>query len=137
MNRALWSNSTAFFQVVLQLFLGHVEQAQLEAGAGLGVLHQHVQATPGCLEFLKFRVVQHFVELGADQLVDLADAVVDHGHGVLVDGHAFVEDLGGEFGQHVAGVVLLAVIVGHAAFGDDLVQQRQGLGRALAGLSAG
>ncbi len=82
-------------------------------------------------------VVQHFVELGADQLVDLADAVVDHCHRVLVDGHAFVEDLGSEFGQHVAGVVLLAVVVGHAAFGDDLVQQGQGLGRALAGLSAG
>ena len=51
----------------------------------------------------------------ADQRIDLADAVVDHRHGVLVDGHALVEDLGGEFREHVAGVVLLAVVVGHAA----------------------
>ncbi len=50
-----------FFQIVLQFFLGDVEQAQFEPGAGLGVLHQQVQAAPGGFEFLQVGVVQHFV----------------------------------------------------------------------------
>ncbi|MNW09499.1 hypothetical protein D3C71_2065070 [compost metagenome] len=79
--------------------------------------------------------MQHLVELGADQFVDLADAIVDHRHGVLVDGHAFVEYLGGEFREHVAGVILLAVVMGHAAFGDYFIEQGQGLGCAVAGLA--
>ncbi len=35
-----------FFQVGLQLFLRHIEQAQFQAGAGLGVLDQRMQAAP-------------------------------------------------------------------------------------------
>ena len=124
-------------QVVLQFVLADVQQAQLEPRAGLGVAHQLVQATPGGFQLLQLGVVDDLVELVADQRIDLADAVVDHRHGVLVDGHALVEDLGGEFREHVAGVVLLAVVVGHAALGDDLVEQGQGLGRTLAGLFGG
>ncbi|MCY1432605.1 hypothetical protein D9M71_486080 [compost metagenome] len=120
-------------QVGLQFLLGHVEQAQLQAGAGLGVLHQQVQAAPGGFQLLQVGMVQDLVQLVADQLVDLADAVVDHGHRVLVDGHAFVEHLGGELREHVAGVVLLAVVVGHAALGDDPVEQGQGLRGAFTG----
>ncbi|MNP62042.1 hypothetical protein D3C76_1572850 [compost metagenome] len=83
-----------------------------------------MQAAPGGFQFLQVGVVQDLVQLIADQLVDLADAVVDHGHRVLVDGHAFVEHLGGELREHVAGVILLTVIMGHAALGDDAVEQR-------------
>ena len=114
-------------QVVLQFVLADVQQAQLEPRAGLGVAHQLVQAAPGGFQLLQLGVVDDLVELVADQRIDLADAVVDHRHGVLVDGHALVEDLGGEFREHVAGIVLLAVVVGHAALGDDLVEQGQGL----------
>ena len=121
-------------QVVLQLLLADVEQAQLQSRAGLGVLHQVVQAAPGRLELLQFGMVENFVELRADQLVDTADAVVDHRHGVLADGHAFVEDLGGELREHVAGVFLLAVVMGHAALGDDAVEQVECLGAAFGAL---
>lgn len=76
-------------------------------------------------------MVQNFVELVADQLVDLADAVVNHRHSVLVYGHAFVENLSGELRKHVAGITLLVLVMGHTPLSDDSIKQGQGLGRAL------
>jgi hypothetical protein len=87
-----------------------------------------MNAAPRRFERLHIRMVQDLVELLADQLVDLADVIVDHRDGVAAHRHVLVEHLQRKLGEQFAGVLLLLVVVSHAAVVNNPVEQREGFG---------
>ena len=124
------------FQVFQQLFFRHIQQAQLEIGAGFGAVDHVMQAAPRAFQLLEVRVVHQCIELVAEDLVDLGDAFVDHRDDALVRRrlHAFVQHLGGELPQQFFRVCVLRWLDCHLAFQDDTVQQAQ-LAGGLDGLA--
>jgi hypothetical protein len=70
-------------QVPQQLLLAHVQDLDLQHGAGLAVIQQVLQSAPARFQLLECLMVEHLVELNRDQVIDLRDARRDHGLGVL------------------------------------------------------
>ena len=96
-----------------------------------------MQATPGGFERLESLVVHDSIELGADQLVELGDAGVDGGHGVLPHGHALIQDLRDQLTNEIPCVGLLRFLAGHAPFLHDALQQAEFTAAGVALASAG
>ena len=83
-------------EVLEQLLLLDVQDADLEVLARLALIDEIVQAAPGRFQLLEVGVVHDLVELGGQLLVDLADPELDVGLDVLGDDlarldHAFEE----------------------------------------------
>ena len=87
----------SLLDVAKKFLLGCVQHPDLEADAGLAVVHQVLQPAPGALELLKRRVVQDFVQLEREQVIDLRDARIDHHFRIFGDGHRSIKYLGHEF----------------------------------------
>jgi hypothetical protein len=75
-------------EVVAQLVLRDVQDADLEALAGLGLADEVVQPAPGAFELLQRGIVQDLVHLGGQLLVDGADPELNVRLDVLADGPA-------------------------------------------------
>ena len=54
-------------QILLQLFLGTVEDSQLEIGASLTIHHQVIQTAPATFEFWKLGMVHNGRQLFGDR----------------------------------------------------------------------
>ena len=71
-----------FLEVLAQIFLAHVEQFDLGIGLEVAALDEILEPPPGRFDLLECRMMEHFVELPADALVDAGDVTVEQG---LVD----------------------------------------------------
>ena len=81
-----------------------------------------MQTAPGGFQFLHIRVMQYLIQLAADKLVDLRDAMVDHRHRIASYRHPFIKNLRRQFFQHVTRVGLLELIARHPPFLDNAIQ---------------
>ncbi len=106
-------------EVAVQLALGQVEHAQLERGAGLGVLHQVVQPAPAALELEELRIVHDRVELLRQLGVDRLDGLVERPREVAIEGDGAGQRLLDERLDELLG----AIGFGLLGVGDDLIEQ--------------
>jgi len=72
-------------EVLGQLLLGDVHDADFQVLVGLGVVDHVVQAAPGAFELLKFAVVEDLVDLLGELFVDGGDHGLDRLDHVLAD----------------------------------------------------
>ena len=110
-------------EVLQEILLGHVQDADLEHRRGLALEHEMLQAAPASLELLEVRVVHDLVELRRQELVDRRDARVDRVLEVLGEDDLPLKGLLDELGQHVLGVVDLVLAKGETAALEDLVEK--------------
>ena len=110
-------------EVAEDFLLGAIENLDLEVDAGLAIFEQVADAAPGGFHLLESGVVEDFVELQRQQVVDLRDALVDHRLEVGRDGHLAVKHLLDELGNQAAAPLAGGFIAADAAFQDDLVQK--------------
>src|ERR1035437_2998710 len=68
-------------------------------------------------------MMQDLIDLDGEQMIDLRDALVDHGLGVPGDGHGAFEHLGDELLHQVLATLPGALVLAHPPFFDDLVEQ--------------
>ncbi len=110
-------------QIAQQFFLAGVQDPDLQHRTGRRVVQQVLQAAPGALQLLKLRVVQDFVELNRNQVVDLRDPRVDHRLDVTGDGHFSLEHLSDELLYQVLAALRRGSFAPEPSLFDDLVQQ--------------
>ncbi len=111
-------------QVLEQLALGDVEHLDLQHVAGFGLVKQIFQSAPCAFELLEGGIVQDFIELQRDEVVDLRDAGLDGGFRVAAQGHVPFEHLGDELLDHVTAALKRCRVAIEAALRDNLVEQR-------------
>jgi hypothetical protein len=110
-------------QVAQQFLLGDVEHADLELVAGFALIHEVLETAPTGFQFLEILVVQHFVELKRNQVIDLRDARGDHGFGVLGYRHGAFQNLRHELLHQILAAFSRRGVARQAAFIHDLVEQ--------------
>src|ERR1035438_9970315 len=86
-------------EVAEDFLLGAIENLDLEVDAGLTVFEQVADAAPSGFHLLESGVVENFVELQRQQVVDLRDPLVDNRLEVGRDGHLAVEHLVDKLGD--------------------------------------
>ena len=100
-----------------------VQDPELQARAGLRIGHQIMQAFPRSLQLLELGIVENFVDLLADQLIDLGDPRLDGGRRVPAHGHSVVDNLVRERLDQFLGVGNLGDFPRHFGRRDHLVHQ--------------
>ena len=119
-------------EVLVKVLFLDVQAADLEAGTGLRVHHQMVQATPAAFHLLEFLVVHHGVELLRHLRVDRRNRLVEGDRQVLRIGDGALQGL---FGQRFE-QFLCPVGLGLLGCSDRLIEQAK-LGRAIRGFRSG
>ena len=84
-------------QIAQQVLLRRIQNPDLQLRSGLRLVQQIFQSAPGRLQFLKLRVVQHFIQLQRNQMIDLRHASGDHLVGIAPRRHRPFQNLGDEF----------------------------------------
>ena len=124
-------------EILEQIRLADVHQLDLQAAGRLGLLHEVVQPAPGAFELLKGLGVHDFVQLLRDERIELADALVDHGLGVVGDGHLpghhFLDQI---LDPQLPAAALFRALPDPAFFGDA-VEQAAVLGTAVSAAGCG
>ena len=81
-----------------------------------------MQAPPGRFQLLEGLGVQDFVELIANQLINLRNTIVEHRNGIVTQDHPLVEHLDRQFPDQVPGIGALGFVADHVTFLDNLIQ---------------
>ncbi len=105
-----------------QLLLADVQDPDLEADAGLAVVHQVFQAAPGAFQLLKGSVVNNLIQLDGEKVIDLRNARVNHHLRVLGHGHGPFENLGDKLLDQVLAAVPRPGIGPEPPLLDDLIE---------------
>ena len=112
----------AVFKVFQQVFLGRIDNFQLDVLAEIGAIDQQLQASPGRFQCLELLVVQDGIHLTAELGVDFSDHAINQG---LFDGLLIVlrlQQLGDESRDATLGDVVGLVVRGEPGFGNNSVQ---------------
>ena len=72
-------------EVAAELALAEVQDAELERGAGLGILHQVMQAPPAALQLEELGVMHDGIELRRHLRVDRRDRLVEGAREIAVE----------------------------------------------------
>ena len=107
-------------QILEQLPLRDVHDADLELGAGLGVHHEVMHAPPRAFQLLEVGVVHDRGQLLRHRRVDRRDRLIDRLRDALVERHRSLERLFDEGADEFVATRLLHGAGHHAG---DLVQQ--------------
>jgi len=113
-----------------------MQRLDLDRRTGVALLAQIVEPAPRAFHALKFRRVHHRAQLRGNEPVEFGNARVDRGRQIVGDHHRAVEHLAHEFADQVFRARMLGIGLRHAAFLDDLVEQR-GFRTALRGSELG
>src|SRR5579863_10420447 len=89
-------------EVAQQFFLADVEHADLEHRTCFALIHHVFDATPASFQLLKSRMMEDFVQLKRNKMVDLGHAGIDGGVGVAREFHLAFKNLCDELFDHVA-----------------------------------
>src|SRR5262245_13129997 len=122
-------------EVVEQVLLARVEDADAQRLARLRAIHEVEQPAPGRLQLLELQRVHDLVELPTEQLVDLRHRLVDRRDDVPAGRDVALADLAHELAEDAGCVCALHVVARpHAAFEDGVEERDLGGGCAAGGL---
>ena len=111
--------------VAQQVLFVDVQDANLEVGTGVRIEDHVAETAPGAFELLEIGVMENFVELNRQQVIDLRDALIDHRFDVASHIHMAFEELTDKFLDEVLASFASRGVGTETALLDNAVEQIQ------------